>query len=275
MIKSNIYLKSALDNTLSSSEIKEYLKTNLVGNNIQILKTVPSTNTYLKTKAIQEAKEGLVLISEEQTMGRGGMNSKFYSPSKAGIYMSILLHPNIKMTDINIITVVAAVSILEAIKNKLNIKTSIKWPNDILYGDKKLGGILTEAAIEVESRYVEYVILGIGLNVNTFEVDELSNISISIEDIIHKVCNRNILIAEILNQFEKNYNELLNNNKDILINNYRKNLVSIGEKARIIKNNIHYYARVEGIDDNINLLIREENGDIKAMNSGEISIQLF
>lgn len=262
---------------LSENIIKSNLKTKLLGNKFEIFKTIDSTSSYLKRQSQNKAEEGLIILSENQTNGRGRMSRSFFSPSNTSIYMSILLRPNMLITDINIITIVSAVSVLTAIENVVKIKPQIKWVNDILYNNRKLCGILTEAAIESESGYVDYIVTGIGVNINISETDfpeEIKHKAISIHQITNKYCDRNKLIAEIINNFEQNYFDLIyHNKKNEILDVYRKNLTMIGEKIRVIQGEQNYIAKAVGIDDNAELIIETEDGKIKIINSGEISIR--
>lgn len=262
---------------LSENIIKSNLKTKLLGNKFEIFKTIDSTSSYLKRQAQNKAEEGLIVLSENQTNGRGRMSRSFFSTSNTSIYMSILLRPHMLITDINIITIVAAVSVLTAIENIVGIKLQIKWVNDILYNKRKLCGMLTEAAIESESGYVDYIVTGIGVNVNIPETDfpeDVKHKAISIHQITNKYCDRNKLIAEIINNFEQNYFDLIHNNKkNEIVDVYRKNLIMIGEKIRVIQGEQNYIAKAVGIDDNAELIIETEDGKIKIINSGEISIR--
>lgn len=265
---------------LSENIIKSNLKTKLLGNKFEIFKTIDSTSSYLKRQAQNKAEEGLIVISENQTNGRGRMSRSFFSISNTSIYMSILLRPHMLITDINIITIVTAVSVLTAIENIVGIKLQIKWVNDILYNKKKLCGMLTEAAIESESGYVDYIVTGIGVNVNIPETDfpeDVKQKAISLREITNKYYDRNKLIAEIINNFEQNYFDLIENNgKDRIVNAYRKNLAMIGEKIKVMQGSQSYVAKAIGINDNAELIIETEDGEVKTINSGEISIsELF
>lgn len=265
------------NNVLSENMIKANLKTKILGSKFEILKTIDSTNNYAKIKASKGEKEGLVIISEEQTNGRGRINKSFFSPFKSGIYMTVLIRPDININNINIVTVATAISVLKAIELKANIKPSIKWVNDILYGKKKLCGILTEASIEGEGGHVEYIVIGIGINISICALNfsnDIKDIAISIEEITGKHCDRNELICEVLNQLEYNYIDLItNNNKKRIIDIYKDNLSMIGEKISVIQGNNSYYAKILGINDNAELIVEDEVGKVIIVNSGEISIK--
>lgn len=121
-------------NILSENIIRSNLNTKILGSEIQILKTVNSTNIYLKSKATSNKNEteGLVVIANEQTSGKGRMSKNFFAPPSSGIYMSFLLYPNMKISQINILTIVASIAVLKAIEIKTGVKTNIKWVTKLL-----------------------------------------------------------------------------------------------------------------------------------------------
>ncbi len=265
-----------VEDKIEENIIRDNLLTDFIGKDIEIFKTINSTNLYLKEKAFQISDEGKVVISETQTQGRGRRGRSFYSPKQNGIYMSIFLKPDIEIEDVTMITVIAAIAVNEALEKVLNLKTQIKWVNDILYNGKKLCGILTEASIEAESSKVSYAVLGIGINVNEGEngfPEELKDIAVSLKSILNKSYDRNIIISEILNCFEKYY-KLLNDkkSKNEILNIYREKLCMIGEIVKVIQGEIVYYAKVLDINERAELII--EKDDVKKiLNSGEISIR--
>lgn len=147
--------------------------------------------------------------------------------------------------------------------------------NDILYNKKKLCGILTEASVESESGFVEFVVVGIGINVGKMELPEnIKDVAISIENITNRFCDRNELIAEVLNQFELLYFDLItDNNKQKIINIYRQSLAMVGEVVQIIQGNKNYYSKICGVDDEGRLIIEDDKKQISTINCGEISIK--
>lgn len=271
--KNEGYILSINNNMLSEKIIKQNTKAKFLGNQIEILNTIDSTNNYLKLKAQNGASEGLVVLAEQQTCGKGRKDKNFFSPAKTSIYMSILLKPKIQI--ISFITIAAAISVVEAIYNITGIKTSIKWVNDVLYKNLKLCGILTEASIEAESGDINYVVLGIGINVKKIDFpDDIKIIATSLENITSNDYSRNKLAGELLTQLEKNYNKLISNNKTELINTYKNYLSMLGKEITVIESNNTYKAKALDIDDNAYLIIELLSGQIKKINCGEISIKI-
>lgn len=273
--KNEGYILNTNNNILSKEIIKKNTTAKVFGKEIDILKTVDSTNNYLKLKAQDKADEGLVAIAEQQTEGKGRKGKSFFSPTGSSIYMSVLLKPKIKISNINLITIIAAISVVEAIYNTTEIQTSIKWVNDVMYNNKKLCGILTEASIEGESGDINYIVLGIGINVKKINFpDDIKNVATSLGNITSIDYNRNELIGQLLTQLENNYNKLFSNNQCELINSYRNYLSMLGNEINVILSDSTYRAKALDIDENAHLIIQLPSGEITKINCGEISIKL-
>lgn len=273
--KNEGYILNTNNNILSKEIIKKNTTAKIFGNEIDILKTVDSTNNYLKLKAQDKADEGLVAIAEQQTEGKGRKGKSFFSPAGSSIYMSVLLKPKIKISNINLITIIAAISVVEAIYNITKIQTSIKWVNDVMYNNKKLCGILTEASIEGESGDINYIVLGIGINVKKINFpDDIKNVATSLGNITAIDYNRNELIGQLLTQLENNYSKLFSNNQYELINSYRNYLSMLGNEINVILSDSTYRAKALDIDENAHLIIQLPSGEIIKINCGEISIKL-
>ena len=159
-----------------------------------------------------------IIIAEHQTHGRGKGSSVFYSPKDVGIYMSIILK-NTNL-DLKFISMLTPLAVAQAIKETANINAFLKWPNDILINNKKVCGILIEATTNCISENLNYVIVGIGINVNNKEIefdDSIKKIAISIKLETGKDISKNMLCCNILKQFEL----LLNENHDLLVSKYK------------------------------------------------------
>jgi BirA family biotin operon repressor/biotin-[acetyl-CoA-carboxylase] ligase len=258
---------------ISETSIKMNLKTKSLGNELQVFKTVTSTNTLAKDLTQNGAKEGLVVISEEQTDGKGRRGRSFFSPSKTGIYMSIVLRPQIDINDTLFITVAASVAVAEAIETLTGARVGIKWVNDLFIDDKKVCGILTEGAIEFESRKLEFAILGIGINFSTKNEEfpnEIQEIAGSIVQLENSKCTRSQLIAEILNKFEEYYNNLTDKS---YMEFYKNHSIIIGNNVIIVGDGNKEIYKAINIDDQARLIIEDREGNIKTLNSGEISVK--
>ena len=147
---------------LSEEGIRRHLKHQEL--ELQVYKTITSTNTVLKALAAEGAPAGLALIAGEQTAGRGRMGRSFYSPADSGLYLSLLLRPNVSAVEATRLTACAAVAVAETIEELSGRPAQIKWVNDIFVDGRKVCGILTEASVDCENGMMHYVIIGLGVN---------------------------------------------------------------------------------------------------------------
>lgn len=267
------YCLDASSDVLSIDGIKKYLtKETAQQLDISVYKIIDSTNTALLDLASKGAKEGTVVISGEQTKGKGRLGRSFYSPSDTGLYMSILLRPQMNAEDAIKITTAAAVAVANAVEKVSGKSTDIKWVNDVYLNGKKICGILTEAAFNMECGGLDYAVLGIGINAyepkNGFP-DEIKNIAGPVFE--HKQSDmRNRLAAEVLNEFFKYYSGL---HESSYYDSYKKRLMWINEKINLISGGKKTPAIMLDVDRDCRLKVRLEDGSEKTISSGEISIR--
>lgn len=258
---------------LTSQEIDEYLNTKYIGRNIIHFDTIDSTNTKAKELAAQGEIDGTLIISEEQTLGRGRLGRQWCSPKYKGVWMSIILKPNIDPLNASNITLIAAAAVHEALKT-FNITTQIKWPNDIILNNKKLCGILTEMNSELNQ--INYIILGIGVNVNISKEEfpeELKNIATSIFAETKEMFSRKELVASILNHFEAFYEEFIENkNLSFIIDICRKNSILLGKEIQLYNRGKLITGKAIDIDESGLLVIEHKDGSIEKIISGEVSM---
>jgi BirA family transcriptional regulator, biotin operon repressor / biotin---[acetyl-CoA-carboxylase] ligase len=270
------YCLSLDTDILSSQSISKYLSKDNDIFNINVYKTITSTNSAIKDLAIKGEKEGNVIIAEEQTEGRGRLGRKFYSPNGTGIYMSILLRPQISASESFLITTAAAVAVAESIDAVSGKEAKIKWVNDIYCDNKKVCGILTEASFDLESGGLEYAVLGIGINVKTPE----KGFPEEIKDIASEIFNNEIfdlkdvrskLVAKVLEGFW-NYYKFIDNKS--FLDAYKSRSLLINREILIISRNSSEKAVALEIDDECKLKVRMEDGSIRLLSSGEVSLKI-
>ena len=249
--------------------LEKYLEPKL---NITIFDELDSTNNYLKKLGSQGEKENQLVIALSQTGGRGRMGRSFYSPNGTGIYFSLLLHPKFSAEKSLFFTVMAAVSVAETIMkyNKNDVK--IKWVNDIYIDEKKVCGILTEGAIN-SKKMLDYAVVGIGINVvepeNGFP-DDIKDIATAIfpgnaEDNINEK-----IVADIVNSFFNMYN----GDDNDYIRRYKEYSYLTGKEINIISGDSIRPATVIDITDDCHLLVKNEEGVIEEISSGDVSVRL-
>ncbi len=269
------YCLSDENDIISVPGIKPFLSENSqpYADKIRIYKSLESTNKTAKEMAVAGAEHGTVIISDCQTKGRGRHSRNFFSPSGGGLYMSIILRPEVlHFENPTAVTAFAAVSVCEAIESISKKEPKIKWVNDIFIDGKKVCGILTEAVTDFESGSLEWIVLGIGINVYTrkeeFPID-LQSIATSIFPDEKTLCVRNKLSAEIINRivgFEAPPSEAE------IFEKYKKRLMMLGKEITVIQNRAEYKAIATDVDSVGHLIVKNENGEIITLSSGEIRI---
>lgn len=259
---------------LNYDGIKDYLNTEFIGRNVIHFDEINSTNTYAKSIANNLDGEGHLVISEKQLGGRGRLGRQWVSQNDKGIWMSIVLKPEINVTEVSQITQIAAAAINLAFSAQ-GIHTKIKWPNDMILNDKKICGILTEMSTENEK--IKYVVVGIGINVNNDMEDfpeELRDIATSIKIETGKEFKRNILVSDILYHFERLYVDSKNNGFNKSLEICRQNSYVLGKEINLIKNQEIKEAKALSINDEGELVVMYKNGEIDNIISGEISVKI-
>lgn len=259
---------------ITYEEIEPYLNTEFIGRNIFHFDSIESTNSKAKQLADSGEAEGSIVISEEQTRGRGRLGRSWTSPKYKGIWMSIILRPDLDPIDAVKLTQTAAASVVKAI-NELKIKAYVKWPNDIVVNHKKVCGILTEMNAELTK--INYVVVGIGINVNIEECqipEDIKNVATSLSIELKASVNRQELVAIVLNNFEKLYTKFVNDN-DIKasIDVCKENSALLGKEILIITRGKSIEAKALDIDADGRLLVEYSDGKQENLISGEVSVR--
>lgn len=253
--------------------IKKYVDDELKSAiNIEYLEKTESTNDVAKKRALIGEKEGLLIVAGEQTSGRGRLGRAFFSPDDTGVYMSLLLRPDIKPEKAVLITTAAAVSVCEALE-KIGVKSPmIKWVNDVFVDGKKICGILTEASFNTEKNTLDYAILGIGINVYEPE----SGFPEEIKDIAGAVFTekkenlRNKFTAYFINSFMSYYKNL---ESKAHCAKYAEKCFIVGKDINVFSGDTVRAARALSVNENCGLLVRFSDGETAVLNSGEISVR--
>lgn len=259
---------------LTLEEIEPYLNTNFIGRKIIHFDSVESTNSIAKKIGDTDGSNGSVVISEEQTNGRGRLGRSWVSPKHKGIWMSIILKPDLNPVDAVNLTQTAAAAVVKA-SQELGIKTLVKWPNDIVVNSKKVCGILTEMSAELTK--INYVVIGLGINVNIEESEfpeDIRSIATSLKIQAGSTIDRKELAARILNNLEQLYTKLAKeNNIEASLGICRENSAVIGKDVLIIKGEKPAEAHVLDIDDKGRLFVEYVDGRREHIISGEVSIR--
>ncbi len=268
------YLLKNLSNRVLESEIIDGLDTHRFGKKeIVYFSITDSTNTQAKKLAEEGAPEGTVVITEKQTHGRGRKGRSWLSPDGDGIYMSVILRPDLPPFEAPRITLLTAVALAEALITETGMSLRIKWPNDILINGKKIAGILTEISSEMDA--IDYVVVGLGLNVNTPHENfthELKNQSTSVYIETGTVFSRVRLIQAFLHWFEKYYDILLTSGFSSIIKRWRTLADIIGRNIKVDSIGKSYSGEVVDINDDGVLMLKDDKGNIHRIISGDVTL---
>lgn len=265
------YMLTEESGAVSSAQLEAFLNTSTLGQKIYVLDTVDSTNNYAKRLAAEGECEGTLVTAKHQSAGRGRLGREFISQRDAGVYFSLLLRPTMCIDEALLLTSAAAVAVCRAVDALAGVRTEIKWVNDVCLGGKKLCGILTEAASGFESGGIEYVVVGIGINVANVPLDDtIKSIATSILANTDKTINKNELIACVVNELEKIYRTIGSRE---FMSEYRERSCVIGRTVNAIRAGVSREVFAEGIDDDGALVVINENGEREHISSGEVSIR--
>ena len=245
---------------ISEAEIKSLLGTEWAGRKVVYYDETDSTNNRAKDSGEKNGAHGTLFIADKQNAGKGRRGRAWESPSGKSIYMTILLRPQITPDKAPMLTLIMGLSVAEGIRKVSGAETEIKWPNDIVMNKKKVCGILTEMATEME--YVNYVVIGVGINVNQEYFSEgIKEIATSLYEETGTVYQRSELIAAVLERFEKNYEMFLETGDLSAVRKaYDSILVNRGQEVKVLEPGNEYRAVAEGINKNGELIVRLSDG---------------
>lgn len=234
--------------------------------------TIDSTNTRAKALAKDGAPHGTVLVAGAQTGGRGRMGRSFLSPT-GGVYLSVILRPACPPDRLMHLTCAAAVAGCKAVEQACGICPQIKWTNDLVYGKKKLGGILTELALDGRG-FVEYAVIGIGINCETGTdfPPELQEMVTSVRELSPTHCTAAKVTAALVEALYKTDKQLISGKQEIM-DYYRQRCITLGQEIKVLNADTVQYGTALELDDDGGLLIRFRDGSEKFVTSGEVSVR--
>lgn len=255
---------------ITKDKICETLETEKIGKEILCFRKVFSTNSIAKFLANHDAKEGTVLISEIQTNARGRLGKKWEAP-EGGIWMSLILRPQVPPARIGLITLATGVAIAKSIRS-LGVDAKIKWPNDVLIHGKKISGVLTE--VNATFNEIDWIVVGIGIDSNLKLEDFSEDIRIGTttltEELPAKV-DENELIAIFLNEFEKVYELYKDGEIETILKDWRDLADTIGKYVNITQTGGKItQGYVVGINNEGSLIIERQDGTLEKIISGEL-----
>lgn len=265
------YRLSHIPDIMTPSAILTELQTQRLGQNIVYFDTVDSTQRIAHQLAREGKGHGTVVVADEQTGGKGRLGREWFSPSGTGIWISMIIRPELPLHAVPQLTLLSAVAITKGIRELTELDVKIKWPNDLLLHGKKICGILTE--LNAEADRVNYVIIGFGLNVNHSErdfPDDLRQIATSLAMEKGTQLERAKLIARILENWEKLYQHYCEHGFELIKTLWETYAISIGKQIVARTLNGSFQGEAVGITHEGVLLLKDENGQVHKIYSADI-----
>ncbi|KZE66221.1 biotin--acetyl-CoA-carboxylase ligase [Fictibacillus phosphorivorans] len=258
---------------VTAEEVSLYTGNGTFGKKITYKSSVKSTQEIAHSLAREGAPEGSIVLADEQTGGRGRLGRAWQSPAGTGVWMSLILKPNIPLQKAPQLTLLIAVAASKAIEKVAGLEAEIKWPNDILIKGKKTAGILTELQAEADS--IHSVIVGIGMNVNQQTEhfsDEIAQIATSLAIEGRQTYKRAEVIGVLLQEIETLYRQYLENGFGVIKLLWEARAFSLGKRitARSVTGSITGYAK--GITEEGVLLLEDDRGQVHSIYSADIEI---
>lgn len=240
---------------------------------VKVYETIDSTNLEARRLlSDHQMSEGLI-VSREQTGGKGRRGRFWYSRKDEGIYMSLVLKPDIEPVYASMLTLIMAMAVSQAIEDYTGLETGIKWPNDIVVGDRKVCGILTEMSADMD--LIHHVIIGVGVNVNGESVpEEIENMASSLYLNLGKKMDISSLIEGIIRVFDPLYETFLQEKSlRCMISQYNERCVNINQELKLISTRGETFGRGIAVDDQGALIIENQMGDRQTLVAGEVSVR--
>jgi BirA family biotin operon repressor/biotin-[acetyl-CoA-carboxylase] ligase len=269
------YQLTHIPDRLYPEEIKEGISTRIMGRNkIFHFSTISTTTELAREEAQKGCEEGTLVVAEEQTGGRGRLGRTWYSPRYKGIFLSLVLRPQVNPNEVSQVTMIASVALALAIKKETGVAAGIKWPNDLLVQGKKVCGILADLNAEMDR--VNYLVLSAGINTNHEPDDfheDLKDTATSLKIETGRPVDRARLVRACLESFEHWYTLWLVQGFRPVLSAWKEMSVSLHCPVRIHTLNKSWEGWAEDVDEDGALLLRLYNGEMQRLVSGEVSLR--
>ncbi len=254
-------------------ELETGMKTRYMGHPIYFYAETDSTNNRIRQLAVEGAAEGTLAVAEVQTMGRGRRGKQWSSPVGSGAWFSLLLRPDIPPAEASVLTLLGGLAVCRALEDISGMQPVIKWPNDILLNGKKLVGILTE--MDCEMSQVHFVVLGIGINVNTKAFPpELEEVATSLFLESGKTFSRKLVVQKTMERLEEYYDIFLAAGGFApLLDEYRRRCVTLGREVTVLEEKSFLATALDVTPEGELLVRRSDTGEEMVIYSGEVSIR--
>lgn len=267
------YKLMAAPDLMTEAEIKSLMHTDWVAKEVLYFDTIDSTNTKAQELAEKGYQSGTLVVADKQESGKGRRGRSWVSPSGTGIFMTLMIKPDINPNNASMLTLVAALAVAKAITSVTGEEAMIKWPNDIVVNGKKVCGILTEMNAQFD--YINHIVVGIGINVhNESFPEEISQMASSLMiEAGGKRFHRAQIIAETMSYFEQYYDTFLKTQDlSALVREYDKLLVNRSKSVRVLDPKEPFDGKAMGITPKGELIVDTWESR-KLVSSGEVSVR--
>lgn len=258
---------------LYADEIMYDLDTKFIGKKVFYYDSLDSTNREAKVLASAGVSSGSLVVAEEQAGGKGRLGKDWFSPRGMGIWCSVILRPDVNIGQAHLITMLTAVAVASAVEKESGVKPGIKWPNDLLIGDKKICGILTEMSAEMEN--INYLVVGIGINanipLNAFP-GELKETATSLSAIKNGPVSRLVLLKIFLEEFEYYYSMWLKSGFLPILHEWKKRCITLNRYVKVKTLRESWEGWAEDVDSTGELILRMLDGSTQRFIAGEVSL---
>ena len=248
--------------------------TKVIGRDIRVFEQTTSTNDVIEKLARDGVKEGAVVFAESQTRGRGRLGRKWISPARKGLWLSVLLRPDLRPQETTQLTVAAATALWRAIHSQTGLKPEIKWPNDILIHGRKTAGILTELSAELDR--VKHVILGLGVDVNLNAGEfptELRKLATSLKAELGKPVSRSGLAVALLRELDRDYERICSGAFPAVADEWETYCTTIGHRVAIRVGDRQIRGCAESLGEDGALLLRTDHGHLERISGGDVTLE--
>lgn len=264
--------------SMEAHELKSRIRTKWAGREVSYKKETGSTNIDCKQLAGQGAPHGTLAAAEAQLSGRGRRGRNWQSPAGTSIYMSLLCRPDFPPDKAPMLTLVMGLSVAQAVGRYTGLPAKIKWPNDVVVNGKKICGILTEMEMGLETKEIQYLVIGVGINVGNREFpEELREIATSLyleSEEKDRMIRRAVLVQYVMEAFEENYELFLKTlDLSLLQESYNGLLVNRDAAVKVLDPKGEYTGVAKGIDRDGDLLVETEDRTVKKVYAGEVSVR--